>query len=53
MAVAMNEDIDSDLEIIMETGDRLPPEMYESAMPDTIMENPVFDGEKIVDEGSE
>lgn len=53
MVMDMQEDIDSDLEEIMETGDRLPPEMYEAGMPDTIMQNPVFDGEKIVDEGSE
>jgi len=49
----MQENIDSDLEEIMETGDRLPPEMYELGMPDTIMQKPVFDGEKIVDKSDQ
>ena len=42
---------EEEMEQIMDSGDRLPPEMWEPDMPDTIMQSPVFDGEKIVDQG--
>ncbi len=42
---------DNDIEEVMESGERLPKEMWEPDMPDTIMGSPVFDGEKIVDQG--
>jgi len=38
-----------DIEEVMESGERLPAEMWEPEMTDTIMQSPVFDGEKIVD----
>lgn len=43
----MNED---DVEVVVETGERLPAEMWESGLPETIMFSPIFDGEKIVDQ---
>ncbi|MBP8275571.1 MAG: hypothetical protein KAX55_01585 [Propionivibrio sp.] len=42
---------DEEMEQIMDSGERLPSEMWEPGMPDTIMQSPVFDGEKIVDQG--
>lgn len=46
----MNEE---DVEVVVETGERLPAEMWESGLPETIMASPVFDGEKIVDAAKE
>lgn len=43
----MNEE---DIDVVVETGERLPAEMWESGLPETIMVSPVFDGEKIVDQ---
>lgn len=42
---------EEDIEEIVESGERLPSEMWEPDMADTIMQSPVFDGEKIVDQG--
>lgn len=45
-------DIDADMEEIMETGDRLPEEMWEPGMSSVMLRNPVFNGEQVV-EGTE
>ena len=42
---------EEDIEAVVESGERLLTEMWEPGMPDTIMQSPVFDGEKIVDQG--
>jgi hypothetical protein len=41
---------EEDIEAVMESGEFLPTEMWEPEMTDTIMQSPVFDGEKIVDQ---
>jgi len=41
-----------DIEEVVESGERLPAAMWESDMPNTIMQSPVFDGEKIIDQGN-
>lgn len=41
---------EEDVEEVVESGERLPTEMWELDMPDTIMQSPVFDGEKIVEQ---
>lgn len=48
-----NEVVETDIEEIMETGDRLPAEMWEPELAETIMVSPIFDGVKIVDEAKE
>lgn len=42
---------EEEMEQVVDSGERLPAEMWEPGMPDTIMQSPVFDGEKIVDQG--
>lgn len=42
---------EEDIKEVVASGERLPTEMWEPGMPDTIMQSPVFDGEKIVDQG--
>lgn len=45
----MNDEIDE----IVETGERLPAEMWESGLPETIMATPIFDGVLIIDQKKE
>lgn len=40
---------DEDVEEIMGSGDRLPVELWGADLSESLMEDPVFDGEKIVD----
>lgn len=42
-----------DIEAILETGEQLPADLPKQGMIDTPMANPVFDGEKIVDQSEE
>lgn len=44
--------MDEDIAVIMETGEHLPKEMREFDLSESILNSPVFDGEKIVDEVS-
>ena len=44
--------MDEDIAVVMETGERLPQEIRESDLSEFILNSPVFDGEKIVDEVS-
>jgi len=41
---------DDEIETIVESGERLPSDMWESGLPETIMTSPVYDGEKIVEQ---
>lgn len=42
---------EEDVDEVVESGERLPTEMWEPGMSDTVMKSPVFDGEKIIDQG--
>lgn len=40
-----------DMDEIMKSGERLPPEMWEPDMPETTLNSPVFNGIEVVESG--